>query len=297
MILDAALLRPGRFDRQILVDRPKLRGREAIHIIHTKEIKLAEGVDLKTLAARTPGMAGADLANVANEAALLAARKNKQAVEMTDFEAAIDRCVAGLEKKQRVMNKKEKERVAYHEMGHALTAESLPHTDPVHKVSIIPRGIAALGYTEQLPTEDRYLMTKSELLDRLAVLMGGRASEEIFFEEISTGAQNDLEKASDMARRMVTEYGMSDRQGPVTFEKERRPLFLETGYSSPKTYSEETAHEIDEEVKTILKEAYEKAKSLLESKRAVLGRIAKILLEKEVLEGDELRKLLKFESN
>ncbi len=294
-ILDAALLRPGRFDRHILVDRPDLLGREAILKIHTKDIKLAEGVDLKTLAARTPGMAGADLANVANEAALLAARKNKQGVEMADFEEAIDRCVAGLEKKQRVMNKKEKERVAYHELGHALTAESLPHTDPVHKVSIIPRGIAALGYTEQLPTEDRYLMTKSELLDRMAVLMGGRASEEIFFDEISTGAQNDLEKASDIARRMVTEYGMSDRQGPVTFEKERRPLFLEAGYSPPKTYSEETAHEIDEEVKTILKEAYEKAKSLLEPQRSAIDGIAKILLEKEVLEGDELRKLLKEE--
>ena len=292
-ILDPALLRPGRFDRHVLVDRPDRLGREAILKIHAKKIQLGANVNLKTLAARTPGMAGADLANVVNEAALLAARRNKPAADMSDFEEAIDRTVAGLEKKQRVMSKEEKERVAYHELGHAITAESLPHTDPVHKVSIIPRGIAALGYTEQLPTEDRYLMTKSELLDRLAVLFGGRAAEEVVFNESSTGAQNDLEKASDMARRMITEYGMSERQGPVTFEKERRPLFLEAGYSPPKTYSAETAHEIDEEVKALLNKAYEKAKSILEAKREVLARIAGILLEKEVLDGDELRRLLK----
>ena len=292
-ILDPALLRPGRFDRHVLVDRPDRLGREAILKIHAKKIQLGANVNLKTLAARTPGMAGADLANVVNEAALLAARRNKPAADMSDFEEAIDRTVAGLEKKQRVMSKEEKERVAYHELGHAITAESLPHTDPVHKVSIIPRGIAALGYTEQLPTEDRYLMTKSELLDRLAVLFGGRAAEEVVFNESSTGAQNDLEKASDMARRMITEYGMSERQGPVTFEKERRPLFLEAGYSPPKTYSAETAHEIDEEVKALVNKAYEKAKSILEAKREVLARIAGILLEKEVLDGDELRRLLK----
>lgn len=292
-ILDPALLRAGRFDRHVLVDRPDLLGREAILRIHTKKIKLGKDVDLKTLAARTPGMVGSDLANVVNEAALLAARRNKQSVDMGDFEEAIDRCIAGLEKRNRVMSKSEKERVAYHELGHALTAESLPHTDPVHKISIIPRGIAALGYTEQLPTEDRYLMTKSELLDRVAVLLGGRAAEEIVFGEISTGAQNDLEKASDIARRMMTEYGMSDRQGPVTFEKERRPLFLETGFSPPKEYSEETAREIDEEVRGLVKASYEKAKSLLMARRAVLDRIAKVLQEKEVLEGDELRRLLK----
>lgn len=294
-ILDPALLRAGRFDRHVLVDRPDLLGREAILRIHTKKIKLGKDVDLKTLAARTPGMVGSDLANVVNEAALLAARRNKQSVDMAHFEEAIDRCIAGLEKKKRVMSKSEKERVAYHELGHALTAESLPHTDPVHKVSIIPRGIAALGYTEQLPTEDRYLMTKSELLDRIGVLLGGRAAEEIVFGEISTGAQNDLEKASDIARRMLTEYGMSERQGPVTFQKERRPLFLETGYSPPKEYSEETAREIDEEVRGLVKASYEKTKSLLMAKREVLDQIAKILQEKEVLEGDELRRFLKEE--
>jgi len=292
-ILDPALLRPGRFDRHVLVDRPDLMGREAILRIHTKKLKLGKDVDLRTVAARTPGMVGADLANVANEAALLAARKNKQSVGMEDFEEAIDRSVAGLEKRKRVMSRKEKERVAYHELGHAVMAESLSHADPVHKVSIIPRGIAALGHTEQLPTEERFLMTRSELVDRIGVLLGGRAAEEIIFGEISTGAQNDLEKATDIARRMITEYGMSDRQGPVTFEKERRPLFLEIGYSPPKEYSEETAREIDEEVKGLIKASYEDTKSILTEKRTVLHRISRILQEKEVLEGDELRNLLK----
>jgi cell division protease FtsH len=296
-ILDPALLRPGRFDRHILVDRPDLKGREAILEIHTRQIKLAGDVDLKTLAARTPGMVGADLANVVNEAALLAARRDKQFVEMRDFEEAIDRSIAGLEKKSRVMSQKEKEIVAYHELGHALTAESLPHADPVHKVTIVPRGIAALGYTEQLPTEDRYLMTKSELVDRITVLLGGRGAEDIVFGEISTGAQNDLVKASDIARRMVTEYGMSERQGPITLEKERHPLFLDTARSSPREYSEQTAREIDEEVKAFVQNAYERAKSILESKRKTLDRIAKVLLEKEVLEGDELRNLLKKKSS
>ncbi len=291
-ILDPALLRPGRFDRHILVDRPDIKGREEILRVHTKKVKLGKQVDLKTIAARTPGMVGADLANVVNEAALLAARKNKNSVERDDFEEAIDRVMAGLEKKNRVMSQKEKEIVAYHELGHAITAEFLPHTDPVHKVSIVPRGIAALGYTQQLPTEDRYLLTKSELLDRMAVLLGGRAAEEIVFGEISTGAQNDLEKASDIARRMITEYGMSDRQGPMALEKERPPLFLETGYRPSKNYSEETAREIDEEARAFVKTAYERSKSLLMERRGSLDRIAKVLLKKEVIEGDELRRLL-----
>ncbi|MFQ6077856.1 MAG: ATP-dependent zinc metalloprotease FtsH, partial [Thermodesulfobacteriota bacterium] len=294
-ILDPALLRAGRFDRHVLVDRPDLLGREAILRIHTKKVKLGGDVDLKTLAARTPGMVGADLANVVNEAALLAARKNKQYVEMADFEEAIDRVLAGLEKKNRVMSKKEREIVAYHELGHAITAESLPHTDSVHKVSIVPRGIAALGYTQQLPTEERFLMTKSELIDRMTVLLGGRAAEEIVFSEISTGAHNDLEKASDIARRMVTEYGMSDRQGPIAFEKQRRPLFLETTYNPPKEYSEETAREIDEEVRSIINKSYGDAKSFLIENRKAVDRIAKVLLQKEVLEGEELRKLLEQE--
>ncbi len=296
-ILDPALLRPGRFDRHILVDRPDLKGREEILRVHTKGVKLGDQVDLRTLAARTPGMVGSDLANVVNEGALLAARRNKKSVEMADFEEAIDRVMAGLEKKNRVMNEREREIVAYHELGHAITAEFLPHADPVHKVSIVPRGIAALGYTQQLPTEERFLMTKSELLERMAVLLGGRAAEEIVFEEISTGAHNDLEKASGIARRMVTEYGMSERQGPIAFEKERSPLFLDTGYRSPKHYSEETAREIDEEVKAIVRTAYERAKSLLTEKREALDRIAKILLKREVIEGNELRKLLTREES
>jgi cell division protease FtsH len=216
-ILDPALLRPGRFDRHVLVDRPDVRGREAILNIYLKQVKTAPEVDVKVLAARTPGFVGADLANLVNEAALLAARKNKSHVEMPDFEEAIDRVVAGLEKKQRVMSPKEREYVAYHEAGHALVASLVRYADPVHRISIIPRGIAALGYTLQLPTEDRYLMTLDELLDRMAVLLGGRVAEEIIFGVISTGAQNDLLKATDIARSMVKEYGMSSRLGPVSF--------------------------------------------------------------------------------
>ncbi|HWU39250.1 MAG TPA: ATP-dependent zinc metalloprotease FtsH, partial [Candidatus Acidoferrum sp.] len=227
--LDPALLRPGRFDRQVLVDRPDIKGREAILRVHAKGVKLAPDADLKVLAARTPGFVGADLANLINEAALLAARKNKNQVEMADLEEAVDRVVAGLEKKARVMSPKEKERVAYHEAGHALVAASVPSGDPVHKISIIPRGIAALGYTLQLPTEDRYLLTRSELLDRLAIMLGGRTAEALTFGEVSTGAQNDLQRAADTARRMVKEYGMSPRLGAVAFEPERRPLFLPGG--------------------------------------------------------------------
>jgi cell division protease FtsH len=291
-ILDPALLRPGRFDRHVLVDRPDLKGREAILRVHSQTVKLSDEVNLETLAARTPGMVGADLANVVNEAALMGARKDKKAVEMVDFEEAIDRVMAGLEKKNRVMSEREREIVAYHELGHALAAELLPQADPVHKISIVPRGIAALGYTQQLPTEERFLMTKSELLERLAVLLGGRAAEEVVFGEISTGAHNDLEKASDMARRMVTEYGMSERQGPVAFEKSRRPLYLDIGYSPPREYSEETAREIDEEVRGIVLEAYERAKALVKKNREALDRVAAVLLQKEVLEGKEFRELL-----
>jgi cell division protease FtsH len=291
-ILDPALLRPGRFDRHILVDRPDLRGREEVFKVHASRINLSEDVDLKVLAARTPGMVGADIANVVNEAALLAARKNKKGVEMKDFEEAIDRVLAGLEKKSRLMNKKEKEIVAYHETGHALMAESLRTADPVHKISIIPRGISALGYTLQLPTEDRYLMTKSELLDRMAVLLGGRAAEEMKFGEISTGAHNDLFRATDIARRMVKEYGMSEKLGPLTFEKERRPLFLEGAMAPSKDYSENTAMEIDKEVMQIVTETYSKVKTTLQGKKNKLEKVAKLLLEKEVIEGEELRKII-----
>ncbi|HEX9883544.1 MAG TPA: ATP-dependent zinc metalloprotease FtsH [Desulfobaccales bacterium] len=292
-ILDPALIRPGRFDRHILVDRPSLNGRVDILQIHSRRIKLSPDVNLNTLAARTPGMVGSDLANIVNEAALLAARKNKTAVEMDDFEEAIDRVVAGLAKRSRVMNPREKEIVAYHETGHALVAEALPTTDKVHRVSIIPRGIGALGYTMQLPTEDRYLMTKTELEDRMAVMMGGRVAEEVIFNEISTGAQNDLYRATDVARSMVREYGMSDKLGPITFERERRPLFLEGIMpQGTKDYSEATAQEIDREVADLVNRAHQRAKEVLEAQRATLEKTAKILLEKEVLEGEELRAIL-----
>ncbi len=294
-ILDPALLRPGRFDRHVLVDRPDLVGREEILKIHTRNIKLSPEVDLKIIASRTPGFVGADLANIVNEAALLAARKNKDFVEMADIEEAIDRVVAGLEKKRRLMSKKEKEIVAFHESGHAIVASSLPNADPVRRISIIPRGISALGYTLQLPTEDRYLMTKSELLDRLAVLLGGRVAEEITFGEISTGAHNDLQRATDIATSMVKEYGMSEQLGYVTFEKEKRPLFLPSSMlSSSKEYSEETAKKIDEEVKKIIDQSYQKTKEILTSKKQELNELANLLLEKEVVEEVELKRVLKL---
>jgi cell division protease FtsH len=292
-ILDPALLRAGRFDRHVLVDRPNIKDREDILQIHTRSLKLSKDVDLKVLAARTAGFVGADLANMANEAALLAARKNKTEVDMTDFEAAIDRIVAGLEKKRRVMNRKEKEIVAYHECGHTIVAEMLPTTDPVHRVSIVQRGIAALGYTLQLPTEDRYLMTRAELLDKLCVMLGGRAAEELVFGEVSTGAQNDLQRAAGIARSMVTEYGMTEKFGPLTFEKERRPMFLDLGLpNGHRDYSEDTAREIDQEVRQLIDQAYAKVKEMLTQNRERLGNLAKVLLEKETLEGEEIRKIL-----
>jgi cell division protease FtsH len=294
-ILDPALLRAGRFDRHILVDRPNIKDREDILKIHSRGVKLSKDVDLKVLAARTPGFVGADLANMVNEAALLAARKNKTEVDMTDFEAAIDRIIAGLEKKRRVMSRKEKEIVAYHECGHTLMAELLPTTDPVHRVSIIQRGIAALGYTLQLPTEDRYLMTKAELKDKLCVMLGGRVAEEIVFNEISTGAQNDLQRAADIVRSMVKEYGMSEKFGPLTFEKERRPMFLDImGPQGPKEYSEETARELDQEVKRLIDEAYLKVRETLTANQDKLKTLAAVLLERETLEGDEIRRILEL---
>ena len=296
-ILDPALLRPGRFDRHVVVDRPDLNGREEILKIHARNVKLSPEADLKVIASRTPGFVGADLANIVNEAALLAARKNKESVEMADFEEAIDRVVAGLEKKNRLMSKKEKEIVAFHESGHAIVASLLPNMDPVRRISIIPRGIAALGYTLQLPTEDRYLMTKTELLDRLAVLLGGRVAEEIVFGEISTGAHNDLQRATDIATSMVKEYGMSEKLGYVTFEKEKRPLFLPTSLLSPKEYSEETAKQIDAEVKKIIDESYQKVKEILTSKRDNLEELARLLLEKEVVEEAELKKIVQPQSS
>jgi cell division protease FtsH len=292
-ILDPALLRPGRFDRQILVDRPDINGREAILRIHSRKVILSPEVDLKKIAGRTPGFVGADLANLVNEAALLAARKNKEAVTPAEFDEAIDRVVAGLEKKKRVMSPKEKEIVAYHESGHAMVAESVQFADPVHKITIIPRGVAALGYTQQQPTEDRYLMTKSELLDRMAVLLGGRVAEELVFGEISTGAQNDLQRATDIARSMVTEYGMSDRLGLVTYERQRRPMFLPESFTpGGKTYSEEKAAEIDEEISRGVEDCHKRVRGILGEKREVLNQLAKLLLEKEIVQGDEMRALM-----
>ncbi len=293
-ILDPALLRPGRFDRHVVVDRPDIIGREEILKIHTKNIKLSPDADLKVIASRTPGFVGADLANIVNEAALLAARKDKESVEMADIEEAIDRVVAGLEKKNRLMSKKEKEIVAFHESGHAIVASLLPNADPVRRISIIPRGISALGYTLQLPTEDRYLMTKTELLDRLAVLLGGRVAEEITFGEISTGAHNDLQRSTDIATSMVKEFGMSEKMGYVTYEKEKQPLFLSSSLFSSREYSEETARQIDEEVKKIVDDTYLKAKEILTAKKNELGELARLLLEKEVVEEADLKKILQL---
>ncbi len=291
-ILDPALLRPGRFDRQVLVDRPDINGREAILKIHSRNVLLAPEVDLHKIAGRTPGFVGADLANLINEAALLTARKDKEKVGPEDFDEAIDRMVAGLAKKSRVMNSQEKEIVAFHESGHAIVAESVEHADPVHKISIIPRGIAALGYTQQQPTEDRYLMTRSELLDRLAVLLGGRVAEELVFEETSTGAQNDLQRATDIARSMVTEYGMSDHLGLVAYERPHQPMFLPESFTPGKTYSEEKGAQIDEEVGRFVEEAHQRVRKILSEQRNVLDDLAHLLSQKESVHGEELRKML-----
>ncbi len=291
-VLDPALLRPGRFDRQVLVDKPDVRGREAILKIHAKSVKLAQDVDLGVIASRTAGFAGADLANLVNEAALLAARRDKVAVEASDFEEAVDRIVAGLEKK-RVMKPAERRRVAFHESGHALVASLLPNLDPVHKISIVARGFGALGYTMQLPTEERYLLAKSDLERQLAVLLGGRAAEALVFGEVSTGAQNDLQRATDLARSMVTEFGMSDAIGPVNHENRRRATFLDLNLGAERgAYAEETARIIDHEVKTLIVGAESEAQRLLETHRALLDSVADRLLEKEVLEGDELRSMM-----
>jgi cell division protease FtsH len=291
-VLDPALLRPGRFDRQVLVDKPDIKGREQVLKIHTRQVKIAPSVDLKVVAGRTVGFAGADLANLVNEAALLAARKDKAAVDMRDFDEAIDRLIAGLEKK-RVMNAREREIVAYHEAGHALVASALPGLDPVHKISIVQRGFGALGYTMQLPFEDRYLMTRTDLRHQLAVLLGGRTAEEIALGEISTGAQNDLQRASDIARAMVTEWGMSDTVGAINYAGEKRNRFLELGLPSERgIYAEDTARLIDAEVKRIMTEAHETARDVLTRQRDQLETVTRRLLEREVMEGDELRKIL-----
>jgi cell division protease FtsH len=291
-ILDPALLRPGRFDRTILVDRPDKKGREEILKVHLKDIKAVKNLDLERLSAMTPGMVGADLANLVNEAALLAVRRKKKKVGMQEFEEAVERVMAGLEKKNRLINPKEREIVAYHEMGHALVALSLPGTDPVQKISIIPRGIAALGYTMQVPTEDRFLMKKTELLNKIASLLGGRASEEITFGDISTGAHNDLAKATDIARSMVKEYGMSIKIGQVYFAREKRAPFMDLGMQGAKEYSDSTAELIDNEVREIIREQYAKALEILTGKKDILKKGAELLLEKEKIDGEELKALM-----
>ena len=296
-ILDPALLRPGRFDRNILVDRPDKKGREEILKVHLKNIKVSDDVDLAVLSGMTSGMVGADLANLVNEAALLAVRRKKKNAGMAEFEEAVERVIAGLEKKNRLINPKERQIVAYHEMGHAIVALSLPGTDPVQKISIIPRGIAALGYTMQTPTEDRFLMSKTELLNKIATLLGGRAAEEIVFKEISTGAHNDLARATDIARSMVKEYGMSEKIGQVYFAREKRGQYLSIPVEGAVDYSEATAELIDSEVREIINDQYAKAQQILEEKKEIVDKGAQLLLEKEKIEGQEIKLLMEKQNN
>ena len=292
--LDPALLRPGRFDRQVLVDRPDLKGREAILTIHAKDVKLADTVDLRLIATRTPGFAGADLANLVNEAALLAARRHSTVVEQEDFSEAIERVVAGLEKKSRVLNDKEKTIVAYHEVGHALVGALMPGTDEVEKISIVPRGMAALGYTLQLPTEDRFLRDEAELKGQIATLLGGRSAEELIFGSITTGAANDLQRATDLAEQMVTTYGMSKVLGPLAYDRSQRNTFLDGGMpNARRPISEETAKAIDDEVKSLVEAGHQRALDILQQNRDLLESLAQQLLEAEVIEGAPLRQQLK----
>jgi cell division protease FtsH len=292
-VLDPALLRAGRFDRQVVVDRPDVKGREAILRVHARNVQLAPDVDLRVLAARTPGMAGADLANLINEAALLAARKGKSHVEMADLEEAVDRVIGGLERRSRVLSEKERDIVAHHEIGHAMVATSLPNADPVHKVTIIPRGVGALGATYQLPLEDRYLLTRSELEDRIAVLLGGRAAEEVVYGEVSTGAHNDLERSTEMARLMVMQYGMSEKLGPLTFGGGQQSMFLKgSGFPVERDFAEETARTIDDETRAIVDRIYDRVRGLMTAKKSVLVAAATELKQRETIEGDRLRELL-----
>ncbi len=290
-VLDPALLRPGRFDRKITVPPPDIRGREMILKVHAKERRLGEDVDLETLARQTPGFVGADLENLCNEAALMAARRGKNTIEMADFEDAIDRVIAGIERKGHVINADEKERIAYHESGHALVGRLIPKGDPVHRISIVARG-QALGYTLQFPLEDKYLYSKDELLDRLTSILGGRAAELIVFNELTTGAQDDLKKATEIAKRMVMSYGMSDRIGPITLGREDGNVFLGQDLALNREYSEQMSSLVDEEIKAIVESSARRAYDLLEANRDVLSALANRLLDVEVVEGAELDKLL-----
>jgi len=285
-ILDPALLRPGRFDRRIVLDRPDIRGREAILKVHVRGKPLGEDVDLTTLAKSTPGFVGADIENLVNEAAILAARRNKKVIEMAEFEEAIERVIAGPERKSRLISDEEKRITAYHEAGHAVVAHVLPKCDPVHKVSIVARGIAS-GYTMALPEEDRRIVSKAKFRDDLAFALGGRAAEELVFGDVTTGAANDLERVTEMARAMVTRYGMSERLGPMTFGQKEELVFLGKEIGEQRDYSEAVAQEIDQEVRKIVHEAYERAKEVLTRYREQLDRIAERLIEMETLEADE----------
>ncbi len=291
-ILDKALLRAGRFDRQIVVDKPDLKDRIEILKIHAKRIKMGNDVDLEVVAQRTPGFVGADLENICNEAALMAARNNHEKVLMSDFEMAIDRVIAGPEKKNRTLGKEEKHRVAYHESGHTLVAEIVPTGEPVHKVSIIPRGMGALGYTLQLPVHEKFLSTKKELNDQLAILLGGRVAEELIFGDISSGASNDIERASEIARSMICQLGMSEKLGPLTYGKKEQSIYLGVEYAEEKNYSEETAKIIDEEVRTLIETNHARAREILEKNRKTLDALAALLEKKEVISGEEVKRIV-----
>ncbi len=290
-ILDPALLRPGRFDRRIVVDNPDTKGRKAILEVHLRGKPLAEDVNVEILAKRTPGFSGADLANLVNEAALLAARRNKRRITMAEFDEAVERVIAGPQRRSRVLSQRERELVAFHEAGHALLRKLLPHADPPHKVTIVSRGMA-LGYVMGMPPEDRYTRTRAELLDEITVAMGGRVAEEVVFGEVTTGAENDFEQATDMARKMVTDFGMSEKLGPMSLGKRHGPVFLGRDLVESRNYSEEIAYEIDKEVRRIIDECYARARQILEANRDKLELIARALLEKESLDAEELDRLL-----
>jgi cell division protease FtsH len=290
-VLDPALLRPGRFDRRVVVSRPDVRGREGILQVHTRKIPLSDDVDVSVLARATPGFSGADLANLVNEAALLAARRNQKFVTMTDFESSKDKVLMGSERKSMIITDEEKKLTAFHEGGHALLAALLPNADPLHKVTIIPRGMA-LGLTQQLPTEEKHNWTREQLEDRIAVCMGGRIAEELTFKEITTGSQNDIEQATEMARKMVCEWGMSDTLGPLTYGKKEEAIFLGKEFNRHQDYSESTALKIDAEIKRIVTEQYDRATKILSDKRGALVQVAEALLEHEVLDGVQINQIL-----
>ena len=290
-VLDPALLRPGRFDRRVVVPRPDVRGREEILRVHSRRVPLDESVDIITLARATPGFSGADLENLVNEAALLAARHNKDKVDMKDFELSKDKVLMGAERRSMILSQEEKRNTAYHEAGHALVARLIPGTDPVHKVTIIPRGMA-LGVTQQVPVDDRHTWSREYILNRLAIMFGGRVAEELVLGHMTTGAGDDIEKATELARRMVCEWGMSDRLGPMTFGKKEEQIFLGRDFTQTKDYSEQTAIEIDAEVRRIIADAYDRAKRLLQENRDVLDKMTEVLLEKEVLDATEIDAIL-----